>query len=291
MGLISCNNLPHYLFPSTKYLRPSKDEIEQHQSEMVIKYEQWKSKSCIATMETDKQSELSETASPLASGTSTPAPDNVTLPDMPEFDDDDDDIDIVALPGMGMGTTNDNEPQQSSDDDKAMTNLKRSVDEMEEDKAKDSTPPIKKQKLNEENSNVNAKVEKVEEEINLDQIKQSHPYFKQINFDQKFDNSPTFEYATKLFRRSQAFVSWEECVNDLTATASHVVNTCMDKTWKGKLKKVLSNEKYGWNGTYQVALSKKLLFDLAHDIAFNYMTHQREKKEKRKQLLLNCKLE
>merc|ERR1712129_375003 len=131
MGLISCNNLPHYLFPSTKYLRPSKGEIEQHQSEMVVKYEQWKSKSCIATMETDKQSELSGSASPRASGTSTPAPDNVTLPDMPEFDDDDDDIDIVALPGMGMDTTNDHEQQQQSsdDNDKANTNLKRSVDE------------------------------------------------------------------------------------------------------------------------------------------------------------------
>merc|ERR1712173_493936 len=90
----------------------------------------------------------------------------------------------------------------------------------------------------------------------------------------------TFEYATKLYRRSQAFVSWE--------AASHVVNTCMDKAWKGKLKKVLSNEKYGWNGCgYQVVLSKKLLFDLAHDIAFNYKQHRNEKKAKRKYLLLN----
>merc|ERR1712083_569731 len=102
----------------------------------------------------------------------------------------------------------------------------------------------------------------------------SNPYFEDIDWDQKFDGSLTFGYALKLYRTSQTFTSWSEAKHDVTATANHVVNTCGDAAWKGKLQRVLSNAKYGWNGhAYGVALTKKLLFDLAHDIAYNYITH------------------
>ncbi len=86
-----------------------------------------------------------------------------------------------------------------------------------------------------------------------------------------------------LYKKSQNFVSWGMVSHSLTATATHVYNTCNDQTWKIKLKKVLSNQKYGWNGCkYQVQLNKKLMFDLAHDIAYNYIRHKNEKKRKRK---------
>ena len=111
-------------------------------------------------------------------------------------------------------------------------------------------------------------------------INYANPYFKQIDWDKKFDDSLTFEYALKLYRKSQSFTSWSAVSHDVTATANHVVNTCMDQQWKGKLKKVLTNEKYGWNGAgYGVPLSKKLLFELAHDIAFNYVHHRKQKKK------------
>lgn len=51
--------------------------------------------------------------------------------------------------------------------------------------------------------------------------------------------------------------------------------------WKGKLKKVLMHEKYGWSGAgFGVPLSKKLMFELAHDLAFNYVNHRKQKKKK-----------
>jgi len=103
---------------------------------------------------------------------------------------------------------------------------------------------------------------------------------KDIDWDKKFDDSLTFEYALKLYRKSQSFTSWSAVSHDVTATANHVVNTCSDQQWKGKLKKLLTNDKYGWNGAgYGAPLSKKLLFDLAHDIAYNYVKYRKQKEK------------
>ena len=283
--LLTSTKVPHFLFPQFEYRRPTKEYIEQHQENMAVKYQQWKSKSCIATMAPEKQKELS--ASPSVStpksGTSSPVK-------MPQFDADDilmnDDDDIEAMPGLGVVAPSIDKQPEDKILNETVINKKRSAEELEV-AVNVKEPLTKKRKLSGpdrvilDNEEKQKKEDTKEEEINY-----LNPYFKEISFDKKYDNSPTFEYATKLYRKSQSFVSWEAVSHDLTATASHVVNTCNDRSWKGKLQKILQNEKYGWSGCqYRVQLSKKLMFDLAHDIAYNYIQHKNEKKRKRKYLL------
>ena len=343
--LVNCHKIPHFLFEEYQFQRPKKEFIKQHQITNEKNHELWKSKSCIATISSDKKEALSATATPEGSkaGSANSSPPNSANSSTPKFDKDDvlmnDDSDI-DLPGlqpkksedkavvnMNVGVhdeskeapqTSNNAPPTKHSKEKPQiipsNPRKRKLDE-DQNQQQDMTPPTKRQKMEVNNVNdvamngVNNDNQTDSDDTNNgdeqsqpapaapaplpqphnpapaeqhDPMKFKNKYYDSINWEKKYDRSPTIEYAFKLYKKSQANVQWVSCCHDVTATATHVYNTCKDQAWKSKLKQILSSAKYGWNGCkYQHQLTQRLMFDLAHDIAFNYIQHKKQKKAAR----------
>ena len=69
----------------------------------------------------------------------------------------------------------------------------------------------------------------VEAEVEVAPMETENPYYSSIDWSRKVDTSPTFEYALKLYKRSQSETAWSAVSHDLTATATHIFHTCADK--------------------------------------------------------------
>eukprot|EP01083_Nonionella_stella_P297860 1011277_1 len=292
--LIGCNKIPHYLFPQYEYRRPSKETIKSHQADMDAKHGLWKSKKCTATLAEEEQKALDGNAD--AQNTTPSNGDEIKKEtdaicamngdavNAPHFDKDDrlmnDDDEMEAMPGLTQQTKDVGEEEQEEED--VVIDKDVMMKEEEEASLNELEPSLKRRKL------MNGEVEHVQMETKKgteEEVEQNYmnPYYESIDWNVKVDNSPTYEYALRLYKKSQQFSSWMSVCHDVCANATHVYNTCADQSWKSKLKKVLSNEKYGWNGCkYTVQLNKQLMFDLAHDIVYNYMQHKEDKKRKRK---------
>jgi len=301
--LVSVHKMAHYLFPQYGYRRPSKATIAAHQKLYAEHSALWKSKSCIATIVTPKVSTDADTDAQKTVETA-----QAEMAREEEKEDADLNDSDEALPGMGLENVEETQIAKDS----------QTKPEME--KAKDSS---RKRKEPSENSSNASKAEvegssvdepahkrrrvdvptvapanaSVCETVIIEHPDTSvadamssvapveNPYYSSIDWSTKVDTSPTFEYALKLYKRSKSETAWASSAvsHDLTATATHIFHTCADKAWAGKLKKVLSAQKYGWNGCkYGCALDRQRMFDLAHDIAYNYIQHKAEREKRRK---------
>jgi len=303
--LVSVHKMAHYLFPQYANRRPSKETIVAHQKLYAEHSALWKSKSCIATIvDATKDVEPEKGEAEAAEAAVAAA---VEAEEEKEEHDSDE-----ALPGMGLETepTKSTMAESAESDEKAESsrNLKRKEpNESENENENESAEPASKRRK----VSV-SKVSKVSEvsTVSLSECSAmqqtviiEHPdtteamtesamapvanneYYASIDWTRKVDTSPTFEYALKLYKRSKSETAWSSSAvsHDLTATATHIFHTCADKAWAGKLRKVLRADKYGWNGCkYAQQLDRQRMFDLAHDIAYNYIQHKQEREKRRK---------
>jgi len=275
--LVSVHKLPHFLFPHCANRRPDKATIAAHQKLYEEHSEVWKSKSCIATIVT-KQPTPPKT--PDSTATAKKAVEAEEEKDDALLHDSDE-----ALPGMGIEKPPEAEPAE-------VEARKRKLTENVTESENESEPASKRRRVETDTSvsssamqtviiehpDVGGVAEKVGSPV------ENNPYYSSIDWSRKVDTSPTFEYALKLYKRSKSETAWASSAvsHDLTATATHIFHTCADKAWAGKLKKVLQADKYGWNGCkYAQPLDRQRMFDLAHDIAYNYIQHKQSKKKRK----------
>jgi len=294
--LVSVHKMAHFLFPQYGNRRPDKETIVAHQKLYEERSQVWKSKSCIATIVTKtppktKKAEEGKAAEATATATAKEAVEAEEEKDDALLHDSDE-----ALPGMGIEKPPEADTKGSKAEEESSNSRKRKLEEKNggdsENDAAEVEPSSKRRRVEVCPTSSTTMQTVIIEHPDVAAEKalevapvENNPYYSAIDWSRKVDTSPTFEYALKLYKRSKSETAWSSSAvsHDLTATATYVLHTCADKAWAGKLKKVLQADKYGWNGCkYAQQLDRQRMFDLAHDIAYNYIQHKQEKEKRRK---------